>query len=145
MLISDLAQQSGVSAKAIRYYESVGLLPRPERAANNYRQYAAGALQRLRFITSARRLGFSIRDIIEFLAKRQDGVWPCQRAGAALDQRLEEINQRIADLTALRDMLKRSRREVATLPERHSCGAACTCYLARADAPPRARAKTGKR
>jgi DNA-binding transcriptional MerR regulator len=140
MLIKELAQQSGVSAKTVRFYESVGLLPPPERAANNYRQYPPGAVKRLRFISNARRLGFSVRDIADFLATRQEGVWPCQRAGVALDQRLEEINQRIADLTALRDMLMRSRGEVAALPNTHACGAHCNCYLASPDEPPRATA-----
>ena len=60
MFIHDLAQASGVSAKTIRYYESIGLLPAPPRAENNYRQYGADALERLRFIVSASAVFFDI-------------------------------------------------------------------------------------
>ncbi len=54
MVIHKLAKQTGVPAKTIRYYESIGLLPRPKRAANNYRQYTPADGERLRFIASAR-------------------------------------------------------------------------------------------
>ncbi|MCL4489294.1 MAG: MerR family transcriptional regulator [Chloroflexi bacterium] len=57
MVIRELAQQTRVPAKTIRYYESIGLLLRPKRAANNYRQYTPADAERLRFIASAR-LGF---------------------------------------------------------------------------------------
>ncbi|MBI3734719.1 MAG: MerR family DNA-binding transcriptional regulator, partial [Chloroflexi bacterium] len=60
MVIHELTQQTGVPAKTIRYYESIGLLPRPHRAENNYRQYTPADGERLRFIASARSLGFSL-------------------------------------------------------------------------------------
>ncbi len=77
MLIHDLAKQTGVPAKTIRYYESIGLLPRPKRAANNYREYAPAEAERLRFIAGARSLGFSLADVAEILAARDDGIAPC--------------------------------------------------------------------
>jgi hypothetical protein len=77
MLIHDLAKQTGVPAKTIRYYESIGLLPRPKRATNNYRQYTPADVERLRFIASARNLGFSLADVAEILAARDDGIAPC--------------------------------------------------------------------
>ena len=55
MFIQELAQLTGVSTKTIRYYESIGLLPPPQRAANKYREYARAAVDRLRVIASARR------------------------------------------------------------------------------------------
>lgn len=50
MVIHELAQQTGVSAKTIRYYESIDLLPRPKRASNNYRQYEPSDVERLRLL-----------------------------------------------------------------------------------------------
>src|SRR5690606_17345541 len=60
MQIREVARASGVPAKTIRYYEAIGLLPPASRAANNYRRYQAADVERLRFIASARSLGFSL-------------------------------------------------------------------------------------
>ena len=130
MFIQELAQLTGVSAKTIRYYESIGLLPNPQRAENNYRQYTPEAIERLRFIVSARSLGFSLGDIEEFLTARDDGTLPCKRVLDSFDQRISEIDRRIADLLALRDMLKRVRSEGAALPPDKQCDEQCVCYLA---------------
>ena len=61
MVIHELAKHTGVPAKTIRYYECIGLLSRPKRAANNYRQYAPAEAERLRFIASARARFFAGR------------------------------------------------------------------------------------
>lgn len=81
MQISELARQSGVPAKTIRYYESVGLLSAPARADNNYRSYEAAVLERLRFIASARSLGFALSDPnpqAGFRAHHTSRCSPCQ-------------------------------------------------------------------
>lgn len=129
MVIRELAQQTGVSSKTIRYYESVGLLPRPRRAANNYRQYTPTYVERLRFIASARALGFSLGDISEILTARDKGIAPCQRVLDAISQRLAEIDHRIADLLELRDALEQLEREGAILPRDDVRGEHCVCYL----------------
>ena len=129
MIIRELAQQTGVPAKTIRYYESFGLLPRPQRAANNYRQYTSTDVERLRFIASARSLGFSLDDISEIVATRDNGLAPCQRVLDAVGQRLAEIDRRIADLLTLRDSLKRLQSEGAMLPLDDVQGEHCVCYL----------------
>lgn len=129
MVIHELTQLTGVPTKTIRYYESIGLLPRPQRAANNYRQYTPAAAERLRFITSARSLGFSLADITEFLAARDEGTLPCRRVIDSLDQRLVAIDRRIADLLALRETLTSIRNEGAALPLDKKCEDECLCYL----------------
>jgi len=129
MVIRELAQQTGVPAKTIRYYESIGLLPRPRRAANNYRQYAPTDIERLRFIASARSLGFSLDDISEILAARDKGLAPCQRVLDTIAQRLNEIDRHIADLLSLRDALKQLHTEGAILPLDDLRGEHCICYL----------------
>ena len=132
MLIHDLAKQTGVPAKTIRYYESIKLLPRPKRAANNYREYAPAEAERLRFIASARSLGFSLDDVAEILAARDDGLAPCQRVLDAVDRRLTDVDRRIADLLTLRDSLRQLQSEGAILPRDDVQGEHCVCYLLKA-------------
>lgn len=130
MKIQELARRTGVSAKTIRYYESIGLMPDPQRAQNNYRQYTSEAIERLRFIVSTRSLGFNLTDINEFLTARDAGTLPCKRVLDAFDQRIADIDQRIADLLNLRDTLKRIRQEGAALPPNKQCDDQCICSLA---------------
>ena len=130
MFIQELAQRTGVSAKTIRYYESIGLLPNPQRAENNYRQYTTEVIERLRFIVTARGLGFNLTDIGEFLAARDEGSLPCKRVLDSFDQRISDIDRRIADLLALRDTLQRIRIDGAALPPDKQCDEQCVCYLA---------------
>lgn len=129
MIIHELTKQTGVPAKTIRYYESIGLLPRPKRAANNYRQYLVTDVERLRFIASARSLGFSLADVAEILAARDDGLAPCQRVLDAIGRQLAAIDRRIADLLALRESLKQIQTEGAILPRDDVQGEHCVCYL----------------
>ena len=129
MFIQELAQRTGVSAKTIRYYESIGLLPEPQRAENNYRQYTSDVIERLRFIVTARRLGFNLTDIGEFLTARDEGTLPCKRVLDSFDQRISDIDGRIADLLALRDTLTRIRSDRAALPPDKKCDEKCVCYI----------------
>jgi len=84
MYIHEMARQTGVSTTTIRYYESIGLLPAPSRAANYYRQYTALDAERLRFVAGARGLGFSVAELVDILATRDAGVAPCGRVLACL-------------------------------------------------------------
>jgi DNA-binding transcriptional MerR regulator len=129
MQISDLARQSGVPAKTIRYYESLGLLPLPARGDNNYRQYAPAALELLRFIASARHLGLALADIGALLAARDQGQVPCEQVLDALDAQLATIDRRIADLLALRNDLQRIRTVGEGLPRDRGESGRCVCYL----------------
>jgi DNA-binding transcriptional MerR regulator len=129
MVIRELAQRAGISTKTIRYYESIGLLPVPKRAANNYRQYTPAYVERLRFIASARALGFSLNDISELLAARDKGIAPCQRVLDGIARRLTEIDRRIGDLLQLRDLLKQLQSEGSILPLDDVRGEHCVCYL----------------
>src|SRR5581483_2505510 len=95
LLIHELAIQSGVPAKTIRYYESIGLLPRPTRARNNYRVYATQSIERLRFIAGARRLGFHLEEIGALLEARDRRKLVCGQALDSLERHLAEIDRRI--------------------------------------------------
>lgn len=133
MFIHELAQASGVSAKTIRYYESIGLLPEPPRAENNYRQYPPDAVERLRFIVSARSLDFSLTDIGEFLSARDEGTLPCKRVLDSIDGRIADLDRRIAGLLALRENLSRVRADGEGLPPDKKCDDDCLCYIITTD------------
>ncbi len=132
MQIRDVARASGVPAKTIRYYEAIGLLPPPERSENNYRHYQAADVERLRFIGSARSLGFSLGELAEVLAARDQGIAPCDRVLGVLDERLGQLDRHIAGLLALREDLRRIHAEGAQLPRDDVAGERCVCYLVKA-------------
>lgn len=105
MVIGKAAAQSGVSAKAIRYYEQVGLIPKAARADNGYRHYTQDAVETLRFIHRARQMGFSVKECRSLVALFVDR----ERASADVKSmtlaHIEEIDQRIAKLSGIRATL----------------------------------------
>jgi DNA-binding transcriptional MerR regulator len=129
MQIRDVVHLTGLPAKTIRYYEQIGILPPAARAANNYRRYEPDVIERLRFIASARSLGFSLTDVAEILAARERGIAPCDRVLELLDMQLQQLDQRIANLLVLRDDLRAIRAEGAQRPRNDVAGDACVCYL----------------
>lgn len=129
MQIRELALQSGVPAKTIRYYESVGLLPTVARRENNYRDYDPSAVERLRFIASTRSLGFTLAEIGDLLAARDRSDTPCERVLTALDAQLAALDRRIADLLALREDLQRLHTIGEELPRDRGESGRCVCYL----------------
>lgn len=78
MRIGEAAGQAGTTAKAIRYYESIGLIREAERTAAGYRDYGPDDVERLIFIRSTQRLGFSLDEIREVLAFRERDAQPCR-------------------------------------------------------------------
>ncbi len=133
MFIRELSQLTGISTKTIRFYESIGLLPQPARAANNYREYSAAAVERIRFIAGARALGFPLTDVAEFLQARDDHQLPCHRVLDSLDRRISELDRRIADLIVLRETLIAIQCQAQNLPQTDNCDERCVCYLLTVD------------
>ncbi len=129
MLIHEFAQQTGVPAKTIRYYEDIALLPSPARHENNYRHYTEADVGRLRFITSARSLGFSVAALVKIIATRDAGVAPCEHVLVAMEAQLEDIDRRIADMITLRDTLRQLYHTGATLPRDDVTLEQCVCAL----------------
>jgi DNA-binding transcriptional MerR regulator len=100
--VAELAAAVGVPSDTVRYYERAGLLPPPARTAGGYRSYDAGAVDRMRFIQGAQRLGLRLADIRDLLSIRDTGTCPCEPAGQLLRRRLAEVDTEIARLAALR-------------------------------------------
>jgi Cu(I)-responsive transcriptional regulator len=107
MNIGEAAKASGVTAKMIRYYESVDLLTPKARTESGYRVYGAAEVHILRFIRQARRLGFTIDDIRKLLALWQDRTRASAEVKAIALEHIAELDQRIAELTEMRDTLSR--------------------------------------
>ncbi|HEX2054178.1 MAG TPA: heavy metal-responsive transcriptional regulator [Actinomycetota bacterium] len=100
--VSDVARQAGVSADAVRYYESLGLLRPAERTPSGYRQFDEEAVRRISFIKDAQSLGLQLSEIGELLKIRDEGACPCGHTKSLLQQRLDEVNRELAVLNKLR-------------------------------------------
>lgn len=105
MNIGEAATQTGVPAKTIRYYEEIGLISPPHRASNGYRYYDAVAVHALQFIKRARSLGFSIEDCRNLLSLYNDQHRTSAEVKQLAQQRVADIDTKIAELTAMRTAL----------------------------------------
>ncbi|HJV59354.1 MAG TPA: Cu(I)-responsive transcriptional regulator [Albitalea sp.] len=106
MNIGEAARQSGVSAKMVRHYEELGLLPRIARTDAGYRQYDDAAVHTLRFIRRARDLGFGIKEIETLL-----GLWRNRRRASGEVKRIatahaQDLQRRIAEMQAMKRTLE---------------------------------------
>jgi DNA-binding transcriptional MerR regulator len=104
--ICQLAKRSGVSADTVRYYERIGLMPKPPRTSAGYREYSESAINRVRLVQNALRFGFSLKQVGAFLGVRQAGGAPCKNVRAAGTQILDALEHQIAELTASRESIK---------------------------------------
>lgn len=106
MNIGQLSRATGVPIDTVRYYEKQRLLPPPTRSASGYRHYEAGDVLRLNFIRRAKGLGFTleeIRDLLAISAARGDDMAGMKAAAA---DKLADVEQRLAELTRVRDGLR---------------------------------------
>ncbi|MFC3457311.1 MULTISPECIES: Cu(I)-responsive transcriptional regulator [Massilia] len=107
MNIGEAASASGVSAKMIRHYESIGLIGAARRTGAGYRVYGQQDVQVLQFIHRARALGFSLDQIRELLALWQDKGRASADVRALARAHIEELNRKIAEMEAMRRTLER--------------------------------------
>ena len=105
LTIGQVAREAGIGVETVRYYEREGLLPPPPRSASGYRHYPMDSVRRLAFIRHAKALGFSLADIRELLSLNADGGASSRAVKQLAEQRLADIDDKIAALTRMREAL----------------------------------------
>jgi len=105
MNIGEAAKCSGVTAKTIRYYESIGLIVPAGRTASGYRVYGVSDVEILRFIHRSRSLGFSVEDVSGLLALWRDRTRASADVKAIATRHIMEIEHKIAELDSIRQTL----------------------------------------
>ena len=122
MKIGELAAATGCHFETIRYYEKVGLLPKPQRTASGYRAFRAGDIARVRFITRGRALGFSLDEIRSLLRLSESPDLACGDVDNLARHHLVEVREKLEQLQRLEAEL------VATI-ERCRGGQRATCAV----------------
>lgn len=106
MNIGQAAKACGVSAKMIRYYESVGLIPAASRTDSGYRAYTESDIHMLRFIRRARDLGFAVAEIHDLLGLWRDRSRKSADVKRVAQQHIDDLHRRIEDLRQMADTLQ---------------------------------------
>lgn len=106
LTIGKLAREAGVGIDTVRFYERAGLLPRAPRTPGGYRLYALPDADRLRFIRRAKALGFSLEEIAELLTLNA-GKGTRAAVKKLAQHRLDDLNRKLGEMTAIRDALAR--------------------------------------
>lgn len=103
--IGQVAKESSIPIKTIRYYEELNLLKASGRTEGGYRLFNSDVLTRLNFIKRAQKLGLSLSEIKEFLDVYDQGNLPCEQVQVKLNEKITEIEQQIAQLQILKQEL----------------------------------------
>jgi Cd(II)/Pb(II)-responsive transcriptional regulator len=109
MQIGELAKRSSCQAETVRYYERLGLLPRPERTAGNYRVYNEEHLERLRFIRNCRAIDMTLDDVHRLLYFRDRPELACLEINELLDTHIERLDEQVRQLLRLQQYLRELR------------------------------------
>jgi MerR family mercuric resistance operon transcriptional regulator len=117
--IGVLSQRSAVNIETIRYYERIGLVPKPPRSGGGYRCYRAADVERLNFIRRVRDLGFSLEEVRRLLQLADQKSRSCRRVHEIAVGHLAEVRAKMADLKRMEKVLGNIVRECAegTMPE----------------------------
>ena len=102
----ELAELAGISRDTLRHYERKGVLPRPLRGYNGYRQYPPDALQRVQLVRRALSVGFTLDELAKVLKVRDAGGAPCEEVRKLAAQKLLNVQDQLRELTELRDELQ---------------------------------------
>src|SRR5215471_2270515 len=104
--IGELAEQSGVSRDALRYYERRGLLSRPQRTAGRFRVYPPETVDRLRFIKQAQMVGLTLQEIAALVGHRTDsGLRRCRQVRDLLRAKMTDVEAKLSELEDFRRTL----------------------------------------
>lgn len=135
MTVKAAAEAARVSPKAVRLWESKGLLPPAERTDAGYRLFTSEDVDVLRFIRQAKTLDLSLAEIKDILDLQRDGAAPCGHVTALLDAHIGEIDRTLADLRALRRSLVEVRRTARDSQRRGEDAVVCQIIENASSAP----------
>lgn len=107
ILSGELAKMCGVSPDTVRHYERLGLIPTAVRGSNGYRRFPRQAADRVMLIRRAVAIGFSLAEIAGILRQRESGEPPCHRVRAMAEGKLDDLDRRIAEMSAMREELRK--------------------------------------
>ncbi len=122
MKIGELGDKTGVDAETIRYYEKVGILPKPARTEGNYRHYGEQHVDRLRFVRHCRSLDMTLDEIRVLLQFRDTPDSNCGQVNSLLDEHIGHVTKRIVALTELEKELRKLRRQCRNAQKSKDCG-----------------------
>lgn len=128
MRIGEVARQSGVAVKTVRYYEEIGVVDHPPRTTSGYRDYSEEVLERLAFVRAAQAVGFTLGEIREVVAFRERAETPCAHVLALIERRSAEMTRRIVELERVRDDLDALARRGRRLDPR-DCLPSQVCHI----------------
>jgi len=128
MRIGQLADESGVPTRTIRFYERRGLLAKPQRSDNGYREYGEGVVSRLGFIRASQTAGLTLAEIASIVEIRDAGSAPCEHVDSLLKAKLDEVRERRAQLDALEAELNALIERSRTL-DPADCGEGDVCHI----------------
>jgi len=126
--VTEIARRFNVSADTIRHYTKLGLLSPDRDGANGYRRYGRKEETRLRFLLSAKRLGFSLKNIREILDMAETGNTPCPLVRQLIDQRLAAVREEMMDAQTLLTRMESASNSWRQLSDRSPSGESI-CYL----------------
>lgn len=126
MRAGEVAARSGVSRKALRLYEAMGILPPPGRTEAGYRVYGDDVLALIRFVMQARQLGFGLAEIREITAIRRSGRPPCPHVRDVVREKVAVLDRTLRELAATRRAL---RAMLVTWPSRKGRSAAVCPHI----------------
>ena len=106
--VGAVAKAAGVGVQTLHYYERLGLLPKPERSAANYRLYSPEAIRRVQFIKKAQSVGLTLEETKQILDLKDHGRAPCHRVVELGQKHLQEIEARLNQLRVFHRLLAKS-------------------------------------
>lgn len=128
MQVREVAKILDVSTDTVRYYVREGLITPMKNLENGYREFLKRDVERLRFVLSARQLGFSVNDIREILNVSDKGDAPCPTVKMIIEARLEEVEKQFHEVSKLRKKMRKAIDEWKDKPEALPNGNSI-CYL----------------
>src|SRR5688572_4752590 len=115
LLIGELAQRSGLSRKALRLYEALGILPPAKRTPSGYRRYPADVLGLLTFVGQARRVGLTLGEIKRIVALRRAGSPPCTHVRTLLQQKAADLEGMLIGIRSILASWSSTERRLAAI------------------------------